>query len=115
MLEIVSQDSLTTAVRESIGVERNKRAACDCKESECDPNGQKQPKFRPLCRPRISLRERQDVDDAPEQHRLGKQRQRKRHIGKRQEHTQAAVWSKLLEHTGVKTEKVHLVASVCPT
>ncbi len=115
MLEIIGQHSEATAMRQPIGVERNKRAAENGKQPKADPNDEKQPQMRPRGRPVVRVDTRERIDDTAKQHRLGKLRHGQGQIGERQEPAYSAVSPKVFENTAVKAKRIHLASGPCPS
>ena len=93
-----------------------RRSACsatsdagpDREQPEPDP-GDDQRRQRPEGhrRPARGLALRQAVDDAPEQDRLGKGRDRQRDVGERQDGADPQVGAELAEHADVEADQAH--------
>jgi len=73
VLEIIRQHRLTLAVRQPVGMQRDRRAATYGEQAERRPGRQQRP--RRGCRQRTRGRfAGENIDDAAEQHRLGELR-----------------------------------------
>ena len=108
MLEIVRHGGEPAPVREAVGVQRHGDAGPDREQPEPDP-GADQRRQRPEGhrRPARGLALRQAVDDAPEQDRLGKGRDRQRDVGERQDGADPQVGAELAEHADVEADQAH--------
>ena len=112
VLEIAGQDDVAAAVREAVGVKSDQRAAGDGEKPEAGPGGQQHSQSRPRRRLAASLRAGQRVDDAAEQHRLGKLRGGQRHIRQRQRPCQSALGPEQSENAAIKTKNAHVRISI---
>jgi len=102
VLEIARQHGLTLAMGEAIGVQRYRRPGHDRKQSEGGP-GRKQ-------RPGRSARghpAREYVDNATEQHGLGKLRRRQEQVCASEDPAELRLFSEQLEDADVEADERH--------
>ena len=81
MFEKAGQDDLTPAVRQPVGIQRDRNAADDREQPKADPRGHQPGEPRPCGGHPLGLRSGQRIDDPPEQHRLRKRGSGERQVG----------------------------------
>jgi hypothetical protein len=82
VLKEFRENRLPASMRQTIGVERNERAAYDHEQAKADPSCDQRGDARPRKQRFVSLSVRKRVDDAPEQNGLGELRPCEQDIGK---------------------------------
>ncbi len=106
VLEIIRQHHLALAVRQLVGVERDRRAAEDREQAERNPGREQRP--RRIRRQRPGLRfAGEHVDDLAEQHRLGELRAGQQQVGEGQNPAQPRLLAEQLEDAGVEAQHGH--------
>jgi len=102
VFEIVGQHRLTLAMRQLIGVERNRGAAQDGEQPERHPGRQQRPGDDEDSGPGVACRRARRR--AAEQHRFGELRAGQQQIGTGQNPAQPCLFAEQLEDAGVKAK-----------
>ena len=106
VLEIAGQHRLTLAVRQPVGVQRDRGAAADGEQAESSPGRQQRPG---RCRAGGAGGgiAGEHIDDAPEQHRLGELRPGQQQVGAGQDPAQPRLLAEQLQDARVEAKQGH--------
>ena len=107
VLEIAGQHRLALAVRQPVGVQRDRRAAADGEQAERRPGRQQRPGRR---RSPAGLAG-EHVDDAAEQHRFGELRAGQQQIGAGENPAQPRLLAEQLKHARIEAKQGHADSS----
>ena len=106
VLEIIRQHRLALAVRQPVGVQRDRGTAADGEQAERRPRRQQRPGRRRRQRTAGGLAG-EHVDDAAEQHRLGELRAGQQQIGDGENPAQPRLLAEQFEDAGIKAKHGH--------
>ncbi len=113
MLEIHGSHGLVLAVRETVGMERDQRAADNDEKTKPDPSADEHHQIRPGQVCKVTLRNGKGIDDASEQDWFNEHGGGERQIGDCQNPAKTGFAAEQLEHPDIEADKFHAFGTGC--